>query len=127
MALRNSSADGLRRIIECWLSGCGGQANSPVELFSGRGEPYGSAVGADSTADTALNEARGLNNPSVFNRAAGGLRAEQLLNGLLAAPLNLIASSTFQAQAEAQKCQMPPETVLLMVDVKYFASCKLKR
>src|SRR5262249_9341395 len=59
---------------------------------------YGSAVGADS-ADTRI-EAGGLNNPSIFDRAAGGLSASQLITDF-GRTANLTASSKYQAQAES--------------------------
>ena len=80
---------------------------------------YGSAVGADSTATRI--EAGGLNNPSVFNRTAGGLGLSQLLTDF-GRTANLIASSKFQAQAESQSANATREQVLLNVDVNYFAT-----
>jgi outer membrane protein len=80
---------------------------------------YGSAVGADSTATRI--EAGGLNNPSVFNRAAGGLGLSQLLTDF-GRTANLTASSKFQAQAESQSANATREQVLLNVDVNYFAT-----
>lgn len=80
---------------------------------------YGSAVGADSTATRI--EAGGLNNPSVFNRAAGGLGLSQLIMDF-GRTANLTASSKFQAQAESQSANATREQVLLNVDVNYFAT-----
>lgn len=80
---------------------------------------YGSAVGADSTATRI--EAGGLNNPSVFNRAAGGLGISQLITDF-GRTANLTASSKFQAQAENQSANATREQVLLNVDVNYFAT-----
>ena len=80
---------------------------------------YDSAVGADSTATRI--EAGGLNNPSVFNRAAGGLGLSQLLTDF-GRTANLTASSKFQAQAESQSANATREQVLLSVDMNYFAT-----
>ncbi|HWD93097.1 MAG TPA: TolC family protein [Verrucomicrobiae bacterium] len=80
---------------------------------------YGSAVGADSV-DTRI-EAGGLNNPSVFDRAAGGLSASQLITDF-GRTANLTASSEYQAQAEGQNANATREQVLLSVDVNYFAA-----
>lgn len=79
----------------------------------------GTAAGADSR-ETRI-EAGGLNNPSVFNRAAGGLMASQLLTDF-GHTVNLIASSRLQAQAQMQNANATREQVLLNVDVSYFAT-----
>src|SRR6185437_4261985 len=78
---------------------------------------YGSAVGADST-DTRI-EAGGLNNPSVFDRAAGGVGVSQLITDF-GKTANLTASSRLQAQAENQNANSTREQVLLNVNVDYF-------
>lgn len=80
---------------------------------------YGTAVGADEK--DARIEAGGLNNPSVFNRAAGGLGVSQLLTDF-GHTANLTASSKFQAQAENQNANATREQVLLNVDVGYFGT-----
>jgi outer membrane protein len=80
---------------------------------------YGSAVGADS-ADTRI-EAGGLNNPSVFDRAAGGLGVSQLITDF-GRTANLTASSKYQAQAENQNANATREQVLLNVDEDYFGA-----
>ena len=79
----------------------------------------GSAVGADSR-ETRI-EAGGLNNPSVFNRAAGGLQASQLITDF-GRTANLTASSKYQAQAENQNANATREEVLLNVDVNYLGT-----
>jgi outer membrane protein len=80
---------------------------------------YGSAVGADS-ADTRI-EAGGLNNPSVFDRAAGGVGISQLITDF-GRTANLTASSRFRAQAEGQNANVTREQVLLSVDEDYFST-----
>jgi outer membrane protein len=80
---------------------------------------YGSAVGADSQ-QTRI-EAGGLNNPSVFDRFAGGVGLSQLITDF-GKTANLTASSRFQAQAENQNANATREQVLLSVDVNYFAA-----
>ncbi|HEX4264780.1 MAG TPA: TolC family protein [Verrucomicrobiae bacterium] len=80
---------------------------------------YGSAVGADSV-DTRI-EAGGLNNPSVFDRAAGGVGVSQLITDF-GRTANLTASSRFQAQAEGQNANATREQVLLSVDEDYFST-----
>ncbi len=80
---------------------------------------YGSAVGADST-DTRI-EAGGLNNPSVYDRAAGGLSVNQLITDF-GRTANLTASSRLRAEAESQNANATREQVLLGVDVDYFSA-----
>jgi outer membrane protein len=80
---------------------------------------YGSAVGADSTQTRIM--AGGLNNPSVFDRAAEGLGMSQLLTDF-GRTANLTASSKFQAQAENQTANATREQVLLNVDANYFGA-----
>jgi outer membrane protein len=80
---------------------------------------YGSAVGADSV-QTRI-EAGGLNNPSVFDRAAGGLGVNQLITDF-GRTANLTDSSKFHAQAESQNANATREQVLLNVDVDYFSA-----
>ena len=80
---------------------------------------YGSAVGADSS-QTRI-EAGGLNNPSVFDRAAGGLAVSQLITDF-GRTANLTASSSLRAQAENQNANTTREQVLLGVDVDYFSA-----
>lgn len=78
---------------------------------------YGTAVGANEEGTRIL--AGGLNNPSVFDRAAGGLEASQLLTDF-GRTANFTASSKFQAQAEHQNASTTREQVLLQVDTTYF-------
>ncbi len=85
--------------------------------FFPQADLLGSAVGADST-ETRI-EAGGLNNPSVFNRAAGGLSMSQLITDF-GHTANLTASSKYQARAEMQNANATREQVLLSVDVNYF-------
>ena len=80
---------------------------------------YGSAVGADSTQTRIM--AGGLNNPSVFNRAAEGLGMSQLLTDF-GRTANLTASSKLQAQSEHQNANATREQVLLDVDTSYFGA-----
>lgn len=80
---------------------------------------YGSAVGADST-DTRI-EAGGLNNPSIMDRAAGGVGVSQLITDF-GKTANITASSKYQAQAENQNANTTREQVLLSVDVDYFSA-----
>ena len=80
---------------------------------------YATAAGADS--DNTRIMAGGLNNPSVFDRAAGGLAVSQLITDF-GHTANLTASSKFQAQAENQNANATREQVLLQVDTSYFGA-----
>src|SRR5580658_7955306 len=59
--------------------------------------------------------AGGLNNPSVYDRAAGGVQASQLITDF-GRTANLTASSKYQAQAETQNASATREQVLLGAD-----------
>jgi outer membrane protein len=65
--------------------------------------------------------AGGLNNPSVYDRGAGGLAVSQLITDF-GHTANLTASSKFQAQAESQNANATREQVLLQVNVSYFGA-----
>lgn len=80
---------------------------------------YGTAAGA--SAEDARILAGGLNNPSVFNRAAGGVQVNQLLTDF-GRTANLTASSKLQAQAENQNLTLTRERVLLQADTSYFGA-----
>jgi outer membrane protein len=78
---------------------------------------YGSLVQAES-ANTRIM-AGGLNNPSVFNRAAVGAGISQLITDF-GRTSNLAASTRLQASAESENAQTTREQVLLEVDRDYF-------
>lgn len=79
---------------------------------------YGNAVGAGNENTRIM--AGGLNNPSIYDRAAGGLAVNQLITDF-GRTANLAASSKFQAQAENQNASATREQVLLQVTVSYFS------
>ena len=80
---------------------------------------YADAVGANDEGTRIM--AGGLNNPSVYDRAAGGLAVSQLITDF-GHTANLMASSKFQAQAENQNANATREQVLLQVNVSYFGA-----
>jgi outer membrane protein len=80
---------------------------------------YATAVGADGEDTRIL--AGGLNNPSVLDRAAGGVAVSQLITDF-GRTANLTASSKFQAQAASQNVNTTREQVLLQVDTGYFGA-----
>ncbi len=79
---------------------------------------YVSAVGAASPNTRLL--AGGLNNPSIYDRAAEGFGLSQLITDF-GRTANLTASSKFHAQAEKNNAAATIEQVLLQVDFNYFA------
>ncbi len=80
---------------------------------------YATAAGAGS--DNTRIMAGGLNNPSVYDRAAGGLAVSQLITDF-GHTANLTGSSKFQAQAEKQNVNATREQVWLQVDTSYFGA-----
>ena len=82
---------------------------------------YGNAVGAENEDARVL--AGGLNNPSIYDRVAGGLAASLLLADF-GRTANLVAGSKFQAQAERQNADATREQVLLQADVGYLRTLK---
>ncbi len=78
---------------------------------------YGNAVGTGDENTRIM--AGGLNNPGIYDRAAGGLAVNQLITDF-GRTANLTASSRFQAQAENQNASATREQVLLQVTVSYF-------
>ncbi len=80
---------------------------------------YADAVGANSEGTRVM--AGGLNNPSIYDRDAGGLEVSQLITDF-GRTANLTASSKLQAQAENQNANATREQVLLQVNVSYFGT-----
>jgi len=78
---------------------------------------FADAVAADDQGTRIT--AGGLNNPSVFDRAAGGVQVNQLITDF-GRTANLTASSKYQAEAQNQSGNETREQVLLGVDVSYF-------
>ena len=80
---------------------------------------YGTAAG-DNSLNTRIM-AGGINNPSVYERAAGGVAVTQLLTDF-GRTANLTASARFAAQAELQNAAGTRAQVLLQVDTSYLAA-----
>jgi outer membrane protein len=78
---------------------------------------FADAVGANSEGTRVM--AGGLNNPSIYDRTAGGLQVNQLITDF-GRTANLTASSKLQAQAENQNLELTREQVLLQVDSSYY-------
>jgi outer membrane protein len=64
--------------------------------------------------------AGGLNNPSIYDRVAGGVSVSQTITDF-GQTSNLTASAKSQAKAEGQNSMATREEVLLNVDVNYFS------
>ena len=75
---------------------------------------YADAVGANDEGTRIM--AGGLNNPSIYNRDAGGLEVSQLITDF-GRTVNLTASSRLQAQAASQTANATREQVLLGVNL----------
>ncbi|HEY3761459.1 MAG TPA: TolC family protein [Verrucomicrobiae bacterium] len=80
---------------------------------------FADAVGANQEGTRIL--AGGLNNPSVYDRGAGGIQVSQLLTDF-GRTANFTASSKSQARAEDQNANATREQVLLQVDTSYFGA-----
>jgi len=78
---------------------------------------YADAVGAENEDARIL--AGGINNPSIYDRLAGGLAVSQLITDF-GRTANLSASSKLKAQAEKQNANATREQVLLQVNLRYF-------
>jgi outer membrane protein len=84
---------------------------------------YADAVDANTEGTRIL--AGGLNNPSVYDRAAGGVEAQQLITDF-GRTANLTASSKYQAAAESQNANATREDVLLQVEVSYYSAAQAR-
>jgi outer membrane protein len=80
---------------------------------------FADAVGANQEGTRIM--AGGLNNPSVYDRGAGGVQVSQLLTDF-GRTANLTASSKYQARAEDQNADATREQVLLSVNAAYFSA-----
>ena len=78
---------------------------------------YGNAVGTGNENTRIM--AGGLNNPSIYERAAGGLVVNQLITDF-GRTANLTASSKFQATAASQNASATREQIWLQVNFNYF-------
>ena len=80
---------------------------------------YGDVVGADSESSRVL--AGGLNNPSIYERAAGGLAVNQLITDF-GRTANLVKSSRQSAQAATEQARATREQIWLRVHLDYLAA-----
>jgi outer membrane protein len=75
-------------------------------------------TGVDSQANSRIS-AGGLNNPIIYERAAGGVTVSQLITDF-GRTNNLIASANLSARAEAQNAIATQEQILLEVNQAFF-------
>jgi outer membrane protein len=78
---------------------------------------YGTAAGANTANDRIM--AGGLNNPSVYDRLAGGLSVSQLITDF-GRTVNLKAGAQFEAQAENENAAEVREQVWLQAATSYY-------
>ncbi len=83
---------------------------------------YGSATGAESESGTRI-AAGLLNNPTVYDRFATGLTAEQLVTDF-GRTQNLVASARLQAQAAQEGVNFSRADVLLNVDRAFYGALR---
>jgi len=81
---------------------------------------YGTAAGEDAGPNTRIL-AGGINNPSVYDRLAGGLSVSQLITDF-GRTANLTASSKLEAQSEKENATSVREQVWLQVSTRYYSA-----
>lgn len=79
---------------------------------------YGNLTAADARDNSRIT-AGALNNPIVYNRAAGGATISQLITDF-GHTTNLVASARFQAKADAQNAAATRQDILLAVDQAFY-------
>jgi outer membrane protein len=78
----------------------------------------GNLTAVDSQADSRIT-AGGLNNPIIYERAAGGAEVSQLITDF-GHTKNLVASANFSAKAENQNALATREQILLATDQAFY-------
>src|SRR5271166_1987843 len=81
-------------------------------------QAYGNLTAVDAENNSRIT-AGGLNNPSVYTRAAGGATVSQLLTDF-GHTANLVASARLQAKADEQGAIATKEDVLIAVDQAFY-------
>ncbi len=82
------------------------------------------AVGT-ANSNTRLEAIGALNNPSIFERGAGGLLVSQLITDF-GRTANLTASANFRAKAAENTAQATRDQILLAVDSAYFSALQAR-
>jgi outer membrane protein len=81
-------------------------------------QAYANLTGVDARNNSRIT-AGGLNNPSVYTRAAGGATVTQLITDF-GHTTNLVAGARLQARADEQSAAAAKEDVLLAVDQAFY-------
>ena len=81
---------------------------------------YGSLTAVDSENNSRIT-AGGLNNPIIYERAAGGVSVSQLITDF-GRTTNLVASAAFSQRAEEQNALATKEQILLEVNQTFFSA-----
>jgi outer membrane protein len=81
-------------------------------------QAYGNLTAVDARNNSRIT-AGGLNNPIVYNRAAGGATVSQLITDF-GHTTNLVASARFQARADEQNAAATKQDILLAVDQAFY-------
>jgi outer membrane protein len=81
-------------------------------------QAYADLTGVDARNNSRIT-AGGLNNPTVYTRAAGGATVSQLITDF-GHTTNLVAGARLQARADEQSAAATKEDVLLAVDQAFF-------
>ena len=84
---------------------------------------FADAVGANQEGSRIL--AGGINNPSVYDRAAGGIAISQLVTDF-GHTANLAASSKSESRAQSQTVNATREQILLQVDTAYLGALQAR-
>jgi len=77
-------------------------------------------TGVDAQANSRIT-AGGLNNPIIYERAAGGVSVSQLITDF-GRTTNLVASASFSQRAEEQSARATKEQILLEVNQAFFGA-----
>ena len=85
----------------------------------------GDLTAVDSHAGSRIT-AGGLNNPIIYERAAGGVIASQLITDF-GRTNNLISSASLAAKAEDQSASATKEEILLAVDQAFYSALQAHR
>lgn len=113
LALKNNPA-----ISEARLSALASEQVTRQVRSSLWPQAYGNLTAVDARDNSRIT-AGGLNNPSVYTRAAGGVTLSQLITDF-GHTTNLVASARLQARADAQRAAATKEDILLAVDQAFY-------
>ena len=78
---------------------------------------------ASPAADNARLAAGGLNNPVIYQRAAAGITASQLITDF-GRTINLVAAAKAKAKAESENAEATKAQIRLLTDTAYFSALR---